>query len=63
MTKTWWSCQVIQRQGFHGRQSRDKRLHSKRNEGGRGLKNFKEDYDETKTRVACYMTAATNGSR
>ena len=24
-------------------------------------KKFKEDYDETKTRVACYMTAATNG--
>ena len=51
---------VLQREGFHGRYSRDERLYSKRNKGGRGLKSFKEIYDETKTRMACYMTAATN---
>ena len=39
---------------------KDKRLYSKRNEGGRGLKTFKEVYDETKTRVAYYMATATN---
>ena len=50
---------VLRREGFHGR-SCDERLYSKRNEGGRGVKSFKEVYDETKTRVACYMAAATN---
>ena len=51
---------VLRREGFHGRQSSDERLYSKRSEGGRGLKRFKEVYDERKTRVACYMAAATN---
>ena len=51
---------VLGREGFHGRQSNDERLYIKRNEGGRGLKSFKEVYDETKTRVTCYMPAATN---
>ena len=51
---------VLRREGFHGRQSSDERLYSKRNECGRGLKSFKEVYDETKTRVACYMAAARN---
>ena len=47
---------------FHERQSSDEieRLYSKRKEGGGGLKSFKEVYDETKTRVACYMATATN---
>ena len=31
---------VLRREGFHGRQSSDERLHSKRKEGGRGLKSF-----------------------
>ena len=39
----------------------DKRLYSKRNEGGRELRTWKEVYDETKTRVAYYMATATNG--
>ena len=51
---------VLRREGFHGRQSSDKRLYLKRNEGGRGLKSFKEVYDETKTRGVCYMAVATN---
>ena len=51
---------VLRREGFHGRQSSNERLYSKRNKGGRGLKSFKEVYDEIKTRVACYMAAATN---
>ena len=51
---------VLRREGFHGRQSSDEILYLKRSEGGRGLKSFKEVYDETKTRVACYMAAATN---
>ena len=51
---------VLRREGFHGRQSSDERLYSKRIDGGRGLKSFKEGYDETKTRVACYMALSTN---
>ena len=51
---------VLRREGFHERQSSDERLYLKRNEGGRGLKNFKEVYDETKIRGACYMAVATN---
>ena len=51
---------VLRREGFHGRQSSDKRLYTKRTEGGRGLKSFKEVYDETRTRVACYMATSTN---
>lgn len=33
---------VLQREGFHGRQSSDESFYSKRREGGRGLKSFKE---------------------
>ena len=39
---------ILKREGFHGRQSGDERLYSKRIDGGRGLKSFKEVYDETK---------------
>ena len=46
--------------GFYGRQSSDERLYSKRNDDGRGLKSFKEIYDETKTRMACYMAMSKN---
>ena len=51
---------VLRREGFHGRQSSDERLYTKRKAGGRGLKSFREVYDETKTRVACYMATSTN---
>ena len=51
---------VLRREGFHGRQSSDERLYTKRTEGGRGLKSFKEVYDETRTRVACHMATSTN---
>ena len=51
---------VLRREGFHGRQSSDERLYTKRTEGGRGLKSFKEVYDETRSRVACYMATSTN---
>ena len=51
---------VLRREGFHGRQSSDERLYTKRTEGGRGLKSFKEVYNETRTRVACYMATSTN---
>ena len=51
---------VLRREGFHGRQSSDERRYTKRTEGGRGLKSFKEVYDETRTRVACYMATSTN---
>ena len=50
---------VLRREGFHGKQSSNGSLYLKRNEGGRDLKSFKEVYDETKTRVAYYMAAAT----
>ena len=51
---------LLRKERFHGRQSSDERLYLKRNEGGRRLKSFKEVYNETKTRVACCMAAATN---
>ena len=51
---------VFQRKRFHGKKSSDDRLYSKKKEGGRGLKSFKKVYDETKTRVPCYMPTATN---
>ena len=51
---------VFQRERFHGKKSSDDRLYSKKKEGGRGLKSFKKVYDETKTRVPCYMDTATN---
>ena len=51
---------VLGGEEFHGRQRSDERLYLKRNEEGRGLKSFKEVYDETKTRLACYMAAAIN---
>ena len=50
----------LRREGFHRRQSSDQRLLTNRREGGRGLKSFKELYDETKTRVACYMATSTD---
>ena len=46
--------------GFHGEQASDERLYAKREDGGRGLKSFKEVYDETKVRVACYMATSNN---
>ena len=44
---------VLRREGFHGRQSSDKRSYTKGKSGNRGLKSVREVYDETKTRVAC----------
>ena len=32
----------------------------KRKDCGRGLNSFKEVYDETKTRIACYKASMTN---
>ena len=51
---------VLRREGFDGRQSSDERLYLMRNKGSRRLKSFKDVYYETKTRVVCYMAAATN---
>ena len=51
---------VLRREGFHGRQSSDERLHMKRSDGGRGLKSLKEVCDETRTRAVCYMATSTN---
>ena len=41
---------------MHGRQANDERLYMRRENGGRGLKNMKDLYKQTKVRVACYMT-------
>ena len=38
----------------------NERLYTNRKAGSRGLKSFREVYDETKTRVACYMAISTN---
>ena len=35
-------------------------MYEKRDDGGRGLKSFKEVYDETKVRVACYIATSNN---
>ena len=51
---------VLRKEGYHGKQASDKRLYGRREEGGRGLKSFREVYDETKVRVACYMATTTN---
>ena len=51
---------LLWREGFHGRQSSNERLYSKKDEGDKGLKSLKEAYSETKIWVACYMDAATN---
>ena len=43
---------ALRREGFHhGRQSSDERLFTNRRDGGRGLKIFKELYDETKKKT------------
>ena len=36
------------------------RLYGRREDGGRGLKSFKEVYNETKVWVACYMATSKN---
>ena len=46
---------VLRKERYHGKQASDERLHRRREEGGRGLKSFREVYDETKVRVASYM--------
>ena len=50
---------VLRRQEFHGRQSSDERLYSKRKKA-RGLKRNEKVYDETKTTLECYMATAIN---
>ena len=51
---------ILRGEGFHERQSSDERLFTNRREGGRGLKSFKDVYDETKSRVACYMATSND---
>ena len=51
---------ILRDKGFHGRQASDERLYMTRVDGGRGIKSFKEVYDEAKVRVACYMATSTN---
>ena len=51
---------TLRKQGFHGKQARYERLYGRREDGGRGLKSFREVYDETKVRVACYMATSNN---
>ena len=50
----------LRKEGFHGKQSSDERLYAERQDGGIGLKSFKEVYDETKVRVACYMAVSNS---
>ena len=37
----------LRKQGFHGKQGSDERPYGRREDGGSGLKSFKEVYDET----------------
>ena len=45
---------------MHGRQASDEWLYMRRENGGRGLKSMKDLYEETKVRVAWYMTHSEN---
>ena len=51
---------VLRKQEYHGKQASDERLQGRREVDGRGLKSFREVHDETKVRLACYMTTTTN---
>ena len=51
---------ALRKEGLHGKQASDEGLYEKRVNSGRGLKSFKEVYDETKVRVACYMAMSNN---
>ena len=44
---------ILRDNRMHGRQASDERLYMRRENGGRGLKNMKDLYEETKVRVAC----------
>ena len=48
--------QILRENKMHGKQASDERLYMRRENGGRGLKSMKDLYEETKVRVACYMT-------
>ena len=41
---------------MHGTQASEERSYMRRENGGRGLKSMKDLYEETKVRVACYVT-------
>ena len=47
---------ILRDNKMHGREASDKRLYMRRENGRRGLKSMKDLYEETKVRVACYMT-------
>ena len=47
---------ILRDNKMHGRQASDERFYMRRENGGRGLKNMIDLYEETKVRVACYMT-------
>ena len=51
---------ALRKEAFHEKQASDERLYAKREDGGSGLKSFKEVYDETKVRLACYMATSNN---
>ena len=47
---------ILRDNKMHGRQASDERLYMRRENGERCLKNMKDLNEETKVRVACYMT-------
>ena len=49
---------ILRDNKMHGRQASDEQLYMRRENGGRDLKSMKDLYEETKVRVACYMTHA-----
>ena len=56
--------QVIKRElrskNMLGKQSSDKRLYLRRQDGGRGIKSLKDIYKDMRLRVACYMAYLEN---
>ena len=51
---------VLRTKNMLGTHSSDERLYMSRQEGGRGLKSFRDVYTKTKARVACYMALSDN---
>ena len=49
---------ILRENMMHGRQSSNERLYLKRENGGRGLKSLHDVYQDTKVRIACYMTSS-----
>ena len=51
---------ALRNKNMHGRQASNERLYLTRELGGRGLIDLEEAYQQTKVRVACYMSLSSD---